>query len=30
MSGWTPARAPKMDEIAGPDDVVVGVARHRP
>ncbi len=26
MSGWTPARARKLDEIAGPDGIIVGAA----
>lgn len=26
MSGWTPARARRLDELAGPDGVIVGVA----
>ena len=26
MSGWTPARARRLDEIAGPDGIIVGAA----
>ena len=26
MSAWTPARARRLDELAGPDGVIVGVA----